>query len=434
MSPTSDARVASGHSLGTISSSSGCSGASTMYVAPNSVSGRVVNTSISMPSCPSTGNTTVGADAAPDPVALHRLDRLRPVEQVEVGEQPVGVRGDLQLPLLQGAAEHRMVAAVAAPVGGDFLVGQHGAERGAPVDDRLVEIRKPVRIDHRGARRRVEIEPRQLVGVGVALGRTRAGLELFGELGDRTGTALVDVEPRVEDLQEDPLRPPVVADIGGVDPPPGIVGEAEGTELAAHGGDVRVDRGAWVLPVLHRELLGGQAERVVAHGVEHVAVVHAHEPRVHVGADVAHRVADVQPLTARVGEHVEHVELVLARHAGLDSSLSGPGGVGCPERVVALPAVLPLGLDLVREARAVAVLRRVARGGRRVGHGRRAYRACFSATSEKHRKGRWYPEPLWGCSSVGRAPPWHGGSRRFESDQLHARTTRSHSADPSGHA
>ena len=65
MSPRSGARVASGHSLGTISSSSGCSGASTMYVAPNSVSGRVVNTSMSTPSCSSTGNATVAPTLRP---------------------------------------------------------------------------------------------------------------------------------------------------------------------------------------------------------------------------------------------------------------------------------------------------------------------------------------------------------------------------------
>ena len=104
--------------------------------------------------------------------------------------------------------------------------------------------------------------------------------------------------------------------------------EAERTELAAHGGDVRVDRGAWVLPVLHRVLLGGQAERVVAHGVQHVAVVHAHEARVHVGADVAERVADVEPLAARVREHVEHVELRACPLRGSDASLSGPVGLG----------------------------------------------------------------------------------------------------------
>ena len=76
----------------------------------------------------------VGALAATDPVPLHRLDRLGPVEQVEVGEQPVGVRGDAQHPLPHRPPVDRMVAALAAPVGGDLLVGEHGAQRRAPVD------------------------------------------------------------------------------------------------------------------------------------------------------------------------------------------------------------------------------------------------------------------------------------------------------------
>ena len=40
------------------------------------------------------GERIVAPDAATDPVALHGLDRLGPVEEVEIGEQPVGVRGD----------------------------------------------------------------------------------------------------------------------------------------------------------------------------------------------------------------------------------------------------------------------------------------------------------------------------------------------------
>ena len=48
---------APGQSVGTISSTSGCSGASTMYVAPNSVSGRVVKT-VMTSSWPSTPKST----------------------------------------------------------------------------------------------------------------------------------------------------------------------------------------------------------------------------------------------------------------------------------------------------------------------------------------------------------------------------------------
>ena len=63
-----------------------------MYVAPKSVSGRVVNTSIVGALVLLDREDDVRADAAPDPVALHQLDRVGPVEQVEIGEQAVRVR------------------------------------------------------------------------------------------------------------------------------------------------------------------------------------------------------------------------------------------------------------------------------------------------------------------------------------------------------
>ena len=133
----------------------------------------------------------LGADAAPDPVALHELDRLGPVEQVEVGEQPLGVRGDAQHPLLQRALEHGMVAALAAAVGGDLLVGEHGAERRAPVDRRLVEVREAVRVDDRRARVGVEIDPRR-GRRGWRRSRARAPrVELRDQLGDRAGPVLL---------------------------------------------------------------------------------------------------------------------------------------------------------------------------------------------------------------------------------------------------
>ena len=104
----------------------------------------------------------------------------------------------------------------------------------------------------------------------------------------------------------------------------------------------------------------------------------------------------------------------------LDASLSDPDGLGAQNVWSRSQRSCHLASISFARPRVVAVLRRVGRGGRRIGHRRRAYRPCSGTTSEKDRKRRWYPEPLWGCSSVGRAPPWHGGSRRFESDQLHA--------------
>ena len=67
--PVHPGLVPSGQAAGTISSSSGCSGATTMNVAPNTVSGRVVKTSI--------------PDASPDAVATGKSIRApldRPIQ------------------------------------------------------------------------------------------------------------------------------------------------------------------------------------------------------------------------------------------------------------------------------------------------------------------------------------------------------------------
>ena len=67
----------------------------------------------------------LGAVAAADPVALHRLDVLGPVDRVEVVEQPVGVVGDLEEPLLELAQLDLGAAALAVAVD-HLLVGEHG--------------------------------------------------------------------------------------------------------------------------------------------------------------------------------------------------------------------------------------------------------------------------------------------------------------------
>ncbi len=75
----------------------------------------------------------VGAVALADPVALHLLDALRPVDQIEVVEQALGVLGDLEHPLPHQAPLDRVsgldIGAVL-----DLLVGEHGAQGRTPVD------------------------------------------------------------------------------------------------------------------------------------------------------------------------------------------------------------------------------------------------------------------------------------------------------------
>jgi hypothetical protein len=125
-----------------------------------------------------------------------------------------------------------------------------------------------------------------------------------------------------------------------------------------------VVRRGWVL-------LGRQAERVVAEGVEDVAAGHPVVAGEHVGADVAERVADVEPRARGVREHVEHVQL---RSVGdpVEPVDEGSARVGGVERALPVPAVLPGDLDLPGQRGRVAVggdtaIRR-RRGLRMLGH------------------------------------------------------------------
>ena len=254
---------------------------------------------------------------------------------------------------LQRALVHRVVAPLAAALGGDLLVGQHGAQRGAPVDRRVVEVGQPVAVDDRAPLDVVQLRPGAPVGGGPVTRR-----EVGDQLGDRAGPVGVGVVPGVEDLEEDPLRPPVVALVGGGDRPARVVAEPERPQLAAHVGDVGVGGGAGVGAGLAGVLLGGQAEGVVAERVEHVVPVHPLEAGVHVGADVAEGVTDVQPRSRRVREHVHHEQLGSVADL-VPPDLEVADGVGGEERAVVLPVVLPAPLDLVGERRGVPVGRQV---------------------------------------------------------------------------
>ena len=77
----------------------------------------------------------VRALGAADPVALHRQHALGPggLQPLHVVQQPLGVVGDLEVPLGQLALGD-LGAAALAHAADDLLVGQHGLVVGAPVD------------------------------------------------------------------------------------------------------------------------------------------------------------------------------------------------------------------------------------------------------------------------------------------------------------
>ena len=197
-------------------------------------------------------------------------------------QQLVGVVGDLEEPLLQRALLDGRVFVPPAAAVDHLLVGEHGGALRTPVDQRLLAV----------------------------------------------GQAAL------QHLEEEPLVPAIVFGLAGGDFAIPIVAEGEAAMRLLHRGDV-CER-----PLARRPLVrdggvfGGQPERVPAHGMQHVEAAHPLVARERVADRVVADVADVQR-AARVGQHLQHVELRL-------------GGVlfGLVE-VGVLPALVPLQFDLV---------------------------------------------------------------------------------------
>ncbi len=126
-----------------------------------------------------------------------------------------------------------------------------------------------------------------------------AGLDL--DRGERRLAVLAPVDvagaavdqPRLEQLQEQPLRPAVHDRVGAHERALPVEGEAEPLQLAGHVLGAAVDPLARRLAAGDRAELGGQAERVEAEREQHGVAARAPEARVGVADRVAAHVADV---------------------------------------------------------------------------------------------------------------------------------------------
>ncbi len=216
-----------------------------------------------------------------DPVALHFLDAFRPVELVEIGQETLGVFGDLQHPLAHRSALHGMVSALGAAVN-DFFVREHRSQGRTPV---------------------------------------------HGHFGDVGETLLVE-------LLEYPLRPAVVLRIRRVDFAVPVVRKAEHADLLAETVDVLLRRDRRVRARFHGVLLGRQTKRVPPHRMEDVEALHALVAAQDVGRRITLGMPHVKSRTARIREHVQTVELGFARAV--------VRGFEC---LLVKPTLLPLLLD-----------------------------------------------------------------------------------------
>ncbi len=302
------------------------------------------------------GEVDLRPDALADPVALHDLDRLGPIDLLDIGQESLGIGGDAHHPLGHCPAVDGVVAALRATFVGDFLVGQHRTQLRAPVDRHLSLVGEAVFVDQPPPLVGLEflelVEPARRAGdaldgfrdgrgndIAVHVDNQLAGFEIVDQFPDRPGGILARIVPGVVDLQEDPLRPPVVVWVGRSYPAGPVIREAEHPDLPLDVADVLLGGFPRVHAMLHGVLFCRQSERIVAHRMEHVESGHPLEPCDDVGGGVAFRMAHMQAGPGRVGEHVQHVVL------GFVCVEAFVPGVGLPERSVLLPIGLPLGLD-----------------------------------------------------------------------------------------
>ena len=210
--------------------------------------------------------------AAADPVALLHLHPVDEVHVVQPVQQLLGIGGDFQHPLALDLAHHLTAAALAHAVD-HFFVGQAALAAGAPVDGHF-----------------------RLVG-----------------------------QPVFQQLEEDPLGPLVIGGVGGVHFPAVVEAEAQPLQLLPEVIDVLFGDDGGMYVVLDGEILRGQAERVVADGIQHVVALHAalagDDVQRRVGAGMAH----VQPVSAGVRELDQAVILGLVRgELGFEHAAVGP--------------------------------------------------------------------------------------------------------------
>src|SRR5690554_8099864 len=159
-----------------------------------------------------------------DPVALHGLDLLGPLDLVEIGEQLLGIVSDLEEPQRDFLALHQSTGTPATAFD-DLLIGQYRLVHRVPVDG---------------------------------------------------GHLLVD-QTFLDQLGEEPLLPAIVANITGGELAAPVIGKAQRLELITHVIDIGVGPLGGRYLVLDGSVLRRHAEGVPTHGLQYVLALHALE-------------------------------------------------------------------------------------------------------------------------------------------------------------
>ena len=138
-------------------------------------------------------------------------------------------------------------------------------------------------------------------------------LKFCNQIGNRARLLCVVVVKMIVHLYERPLRPLVILGVAGAEFAAPIVAKADFFELRTVTVDVLLGSDGGVLTRLYCVLLGGQAECVVSHRVEHIESFEPLVTAVNVGCNVSEWVSYVESRARRVGEHIEDVIFRLVR-------------------------------------------------------------------------------------------------------------------------
>ena len=202
----------------------------------------------------------LSAGGTADPVALLNLNAFNIIHIFQIVDQTLCVLGDGEHPLALGLVNDLAAAALTNAVD-NLLVRQNALAGGTPVYAHFLLV----------------------------------------------GQALL------EQLQENPLGPLVVARVSGVDLTRPVERQTEALELALEAGDVLLGDLCRMHMVLDGKVLSRQTECVPAHRIQHVVTLHALFARNDIQRGVGARMAYMQTLTGRVRELNECIELLLVR-------------------------------------------------------------------------------------------------------------------------
>ena len=200
----------------------------------------------------------LGTIALSDPVRLHLLNLLRPLQLIQIIQKTICVIGNSQHPLFQVLLGHVGAAPLTLAVD-HFLIGQSGLAGGTPVDGHLLLI----------------------------------------------GQALL------EHLYKNPLGPLVELRIRGVYFHIPVIDRRDLVDLALDILDIL--RGGFRRMYAHLDgvVLRRKSESVPSHGMDHIISVHQLVAAPHVGDHIASPVSHMKSVSGRIGEHIQAIVFLL---------------------------------------------------------------------------------------------------------------------------